>query len=143
MSACVPHKSRGSKPIKYLIVGGINTIFGYFASVGIYYALIPWLHTVFIVALINVICISFSFVTYKVFVFKSRGSWWGEYWRCYVVYGGSAVIGIVGLWFLVDGLHIPFWLAQAVLMFISIAVSYLGHDRYTFKNKEQDEQEAD
>lgn len=125
----------GEKSLRYLLVGAGNTAFGYVATVGLYYSLTPWLHLVMIMVLANVICISFSFVTYKLLVFRSGGAWWYEYLRCYVVYGGSAVIGILGLWILVDGWGIPFWLAQAALMVVTVVASYIGHDRFTFGNR--------
>ncbi|VVE01266.1 GtrA family protein [Pandoraea anhela] len=121
------------KMLRYLIVGGCNTAFGYFATVGLYYALRSHLHIVVIGAIANVVCITESFITYKFFVFNSRASWWREYLRCYVVYGGSALIGIAGLWLLVNVLGMPFWLAQGLLMVISVVISFAGHDRFTFK----------
>lgn len=127
--------------MRYLIAGGWNTAFGYFATVVLYYLLSMRLHIVAIGILANIICISMSFLTYKLFVFKSQGEWIREYFRSYVVYGGSAVIGISGLWFLVDMIGIPFWLAQAVLMVAGVIVSYVGHDKFTF-NKRQRQNES-
>jgi putative flippase GtrA len=123
------------KPLRYLVVGGFNTAFAYFATVGLYYSLSKWLHIVVIGVLANIICITVSFATYKIFVFRSGAGWLHEYLRSYVVYGGSAVIGIAGLWILVDGLGIEFWLAQGGLMIIGVVISYIGHDRFTFKNR--------
>jgi putative flippase GtrA len=101
----------------------------------LYYLLKHWLHLVVIAALSNVINVSFSFLTYKLFVFRSAGIWWQELFRSFIVYGGSALIGIIGLWALVDGLGVPFWLAQGSLMVISVLFSYVGHNRFTFKQK--------
>ncbi|PQV52516.1 GtrA family protein [Paraburkholderia sp. BL21I4N1] len=125
------------KMLRYLLVGGLNTAFGYFATVGLYYALRPHLHIVVIGVIANVICITESFITYKLFVFNSREPWLREYLRCYVVYGSSALIGIAGLWLLVNILGIPFWLAQGLLMSVSVAISYAGHDRFTFKKAQR------
>ncbi|KMY86521.1 hypothetical protein BUMB_03733c [Candidatus Paraburkholderia calva] len=122
-----------NKMLRYLFVGGLNTAFGYFATVGLYYLLRPHLHIVVIGLIANVICITESFTIYKLFVFNSREPWLREYLRCYVVYGTSALIGIAGLWLLVNVLGIPFWFAQGLLMGISVAISYAGHDRFTFK----------
>ena len=124
------------KPLAFLLVGAFNTAFGYFASVALYYALESYLHIVVIGLVANVICISVSFFMYKFFVFKSRNAWWTEYLRCYVVYGGSAVIGVAGLWLFVNIMNVPFWLAQGLLMGISVLASYIGHDKFTFKKLE-------
>lgn len=125
------------KMLRYVLVGGLNTAFGYFVTVGLYYTLKAHLHIVVIGVIANVVCITESFLTYKLFVFRSGASWWREYLRCYVVYGGSALIGIAGLWLLVDVVGIPFWLAQGLLMVVSVVISYAGHDRFTFKKVQQ------
>lgn len=125
----------GKKPFKYLLVGGVNTAFGYAVSVGLYYFLNRWLHLVVISVLSNVINVSFSFLTYKLFVFRSTGVWWHEYLRSFMVYGGSALIGVLGLWALVDGFGMPFWIAQGSLIVISVLFSYFGHNRFTFRQR--------
>jgi putative flippase GtrA len=121
------------KTLRYLLAGGFNTAFGYGVSVGLYYSLRPQLHVVAIGVIANIICITEAFVIYKLFVFESRASWLREYLRCYVVYGGSMLIGIAGLWLLVDALGTPFWLAQVLVMIVCVAASLIGHDRFTFK----------
>lgn len=132
-SAFTGDRETRKKMLRYLIVGGFNTVFGYFVTVGLYYTLRSHLHIVVIGVIANVVCITVSFMTYKLFVFNSSGSWWREYLRCYIVYGGSALIGIAGLWLLVNVLGVPFWLAQGLLMVISVVISFAGHDRFTFK----------
>lgn len=120
------------KPFTFLAVGAANTAFAYVVTTSLYYVLSPWLHIVAIAAIANVVCITEAFIAYKLFVFRSRGRWLAQYLRCYVVYGGNALIGIAGLWLLVDALGVPFWIAQGGLMIVGIAVSYAGHDRFTF-----------
>jgi putative flippase GtrA len=122
-----------SRKLRYLIAGGWNTVFGYFAGVALYYRLHEYLHLVVIAVLGNVIAITMSFLTYKLFVFRTKGHWLAEYLRAYIVYGGSAVVGVGMLWALVDGLAVPFWLAQGMVILITVLVSYLGHARFTFR----------
>jgi putative flippase GtrA len=119
--------------LRYLAVGGVNTAFGYCASLALYYGLRQWLHLIVIALIGNVICISFSFLTYKILVFKTQGQWLREYFRCYLVYGASMILGIALLWLMVDFLAVPFWLAQGLLLCCTICLSYLGHSRYSFK----------
>lgn len=122
----------GRKTFTFLAIGAGNTAFAYVATTALYYALAPWLHIVAIGVIANVVCITEAFIAYKLFVFRSRGRWLVQYLRCYVVYGGNALIGIAGLWLLVDAIRVPFWIAQGGLMIVGIAVSYAGHDRFTF-----------
>ena len=121
--------------LRYLAVGGVNTAFGYGASLALYYGLRQWLHLIVISIIANVVCITFSFLTYKVLVFQTQGQWLKEYFRCYVVYGASMVVGTVLLWIMVDFGAVPFWLAQGLLLCCTICLSYLGHSRYSFKGK--------
>ena len=123
------------RELRYLVVGGINTLFGYGLGVGLYLALSPMLHILVIGVIGSVIAITFSFTTYKLFVFGTRGHWLREYLRSYVVYGGTGVLGIRLVWVLVDGLRMPIWIAQGIAILLTVLVSYLGHARFTFRRR--------
>ena len=43
----------------------------------------------------SVVCITVSFVCHKLFVFKTRGNFLKEYFRAFVVYGGTSLVGFV------------------------------------------------
>ena len=83
--------------------------------------------------LANILNISMSFLTYKIFVFKTRGNWLSEYVRCYVVYGNIAIVGMLLIWLMVDFFMVPFWIAQALILLITVIISYVAHARFTFK----------
>jgi len=121
------------KPLRYLLAGGWNTIFGYATSVGLYALLADKLHITVIAAIANIFAITMSFLTYKLFVFKTSGNWLLEYGRSYIVYGGMAVFGIILIWIFVDVLKWQIWYAQALVILITVGVSYLGHKFFTFK----------
>lgn len=121
------------RELRYLLVGGFNTLVGYSLGVGLYLALSPILHILVIGVIGNILAITVSFTTYKCFVFRTSGHWLLEYLRSYVVYGGSAVIGIFLLWLLVDGLKLPIWYAQGITILLTIIFSYVGHAGYTFR----------
>ena len=123
------------RELRYLVVGGINTLFGYGLGVGLYLALSPMLHILVIGVIGSVIAITFSFTTYKLFVFGTRGHWLREYLRSYVVYGGTGVLCILLVWVLVDGLRMPIWIAQGIAILLTVLVSYLGHARFTFRRR--------
>jgi putative flippase GtrA len=122
-----------SQKLSYLLVGGVNTLFGYGVGVGIYMLLAENWHIFLIGVVSNVISISFSFVTYKLFVFKTRGNWFAEYLKAYLVYGGMAALGILFLWLFVDFLSIRIWLAQGMVILLTVVISYFGHKHFTFR----------
>lgn len=124
-----------SRKIRYFIAGGWNTLFGYFVSVLLYYLLRAHFNVVEIAVIGNVIAITMAFLIYKIFVFQTKGNWISEYLRAYVVYGGTAILGIGLLWILVDGLTLPFWIAQGLVIALTVVISYLSHSRFTFRQQ--------
>lgn len=124
-----------AKQARYLIVGGGNTAFGYGITVGLYYLLVHHLHIVVISLIANVIGITVSFITYKVFVFRTHGQWLREYLRAYVVYGFAALLSTALLWLLVNMAGIRIWIAQGVVVVLIVILSYLGHNFFTFARK--------
>lgn len=121
-----------SRRLRYIVAGGWNTAFGYCIGVGMYLLLATQLYIAEIAVLSNIVSITMSYTVYRLFVFRSRGPWLIEYLKCYVVYGGSALLSIALLWAFikVEGLNI--WIAQAGAITITVAVSYIGHSKFTF-----------
>lgn len=118
---------------RYLAVGGLNTLWGYCFSLAFYQMFHSCLHIIIIGVICNAVTISFSFIFYKLFVFRTKGRWLQEYARCYVVYGASAILGILAAWLMVDYFNIAFWLAQAIIIAVTVCFSYVGHSRFSFR----------
>ncbi len=125
-----------SRKLRYLAVGGANTAFGYAIGILAYKLLAPQFSVWTIGCVGNVLAITFSFATYKVFVFKTKGQWISEYFKAYLVYGSMALVGIVLLWLYVDVLYMTIWLAQGLVIVSTVFLSYVGHSRFTFGRKE-------
>ncbi len=121
-----------SRKLRYLLVGGLNTLFGYMVGVGVYNALTPDANIWTIGIVSNILSITFSFFTYKIFVFKTKGQWLREYLKCYLVYGTIALANIALLGLYVNGFGMSIWVSQALLIFSTTVFSYLGHARITF-----------
>lgn len=102
-------------------------------GLSLYYLLYDYLHLLVILVITNMLTISMSFFTYKLFVFKTTGNWLIEYVRCYVVYGGIALVGMLLIWIMVDFIEVPFWIAQALIVMVTVVLSYASHKRFTFK----------
>lgn len=128
------HKLFKSRKLKYLIVGGANTVFGYVVGVGLYELLTPLFSIWVIGAISNICAITFSFVSYKLFVFRTKGQWLCEYLKAYLVYGVMALVGVVLLWLYVDIFVFSIWLAQALVIISTVILSYIGHARITFRH---------
>jgi putative flippase GtrA len=79
--------------LRYLLVGGWNTVFGY-----LLYAAFTWILSrhlphgyIYAAILSNFIAISVAFLGYKWFVFRTSGNYLREWLRCFVVYGTAAL----------------------------------------------------
>ncbi len=123
---------RISQKHRYLIVGGWNTLFGYFCGVSLYYFFSKIASTIEVILAANVLSITMAFFTYKLFVFKTKGNWLKEYLKCYLVYGLISLVGILGLWTLVDLLKMKFWVAQGIIILFTIILSFFSHKNFTF-----------
>ncbi len=118
--------------MRYLLAGGWNTVFGYGVGVGLYTLLSNQLHVAVIASIANIFAITMSFLTYKLFVFKTTGNWLLEYGRSYLVYGSMALLSVVLLWVLVDYVGMNIWFAQALVSILTVGISYFGHKFFTF-----------
>lgn len=125
------------KTARYLLAGTANTFFGYFTSLGLYYSLSNKISLLAILGLASVLSITFSFLTYKLYVFKTSGNWLREYIKCYFVYGFTALFSTSFIWFLVEKNNVKFWMAQGLAIFLIVALSYLLHNKYTFSNSNE------
>jgi putative flippase GtrA len=122
--------------ILYLIVGGCNTLVGYSIGVGLYEAFGGNVSIVWIGVTSNILSITFSFLSYKILVFRTKGKWLSEYIKAFLVYGGIALLGVSSLWFFVDKMKISIWYSQALVMGVTVIISYIGHSRFTFRRRE-------
>jgi len=144
------------EPIRFLLAGGVNSLFGYLMfALGLYvlstplqsvgglvgrhfYLIIQWV--------MWVLSVPFGAFTLKHFVFRSQGSYRAQALRSYVVYFPAQLLAsalLVVFVLLVRAVfpalasaHFPLdlsvLLAQAGAILGSTAVSYFGHKYFTF-----------
>lgn len=125
-----------NEKIRYLAAGAWNTLFGYGLMIILFELLSSHLHLVVIAAISSFFSITVSFLTYKVFVFKTMGNWLSEWMRSFVVYGGATAFSIALLWLLVDAFGLNIYIAQAISTVLVVFASYIGHQKFTFKKNE-------
>lgn len=122
------------RPSRYLLAGLWNTAFSYVLVILLYEWLHVYLHTMIIGAVATVINVAQSFLVHKIFVFKTKGHWFQEIGKSYVVYGFVSAFGILLLWLLVDIVGLMIYLSQAVIMLTLAVISYIGHLKFTFRH---------
>lgn len=128
--------------VRYAFVGGFNAFFSYGT-----FALLNWSFRglgnysyMYAAVLANFLAISAAFLGYKWFVFRTRGNYLREWLRCFVVYGGSSLIGLAGLPVIVTILrHVlnrpeyASYLGAAIMMGVGVFSSFIGHRNFSFR----------
>ena len=121
------------KEIKFLIFGGLNTLFAYFSSLFIYYNFEKYLGLFLTLLVINIIDISFSFVVLKIYVFKSKGRWLAQYLRSYITYANIFILNILLLFLFLKVFYIPFYISSFLVIVLCTSVSYILNLKFTFR----------
>jgi len=124
-----------NRGIRYLLVGGWNTMFGYGVFALLYFLLSVRIHYVIIAIISNIIAITMAYAGYKLFVFKTKGNYLSEYLKFHVVYGFSMILGLALLPLFVEFLKLNVYLAQAIATLACISVSFIGHRNFSFKKR--------
>lgn len=134
--------------LRFLMAGASNTLFGMadtFLFTWIFVRLRPdHAATMTSVAALVAMCINItvSFLTYKWFVFHTKGNYWREYSRSFVVYVPSLLLSTFAVGPLAALLS--HWLprpalapyaAQTCIIAIAIVPQFLGHKNITFRKK--------
>ena len=129
-----------SEKARFLVVGGINTVvayglfvlfqltvgdtIGYFGSLYLSYAL----------------AILLAFVLHRRFTFQVRGQRMIvlDFLRFISVYAVTIVINTVALPLLVEVVGLHPVLAQALCVLVAMAISFVGHKRFSFRRSASD-----
>ena len=128
---------------RYLAVGIWNTAFAY-ASFALFTALLDrympasYMAGAVLSALLN---ITVAFLGYKWFVFKTKGNYIREWWRCLMIYSGSIILGLALLpptvlvvGYITGNQRAAPYIAGAFLMGVQVILSFLGHKKFSFKS---------
>jgi putative flippase GtrA len=121
--------------VAFVIVGGVNTVVGlaWFAlfdvTIGRHAG---YMYTLGAAHVASVLC---AFVLYRRFVFRVRGHMWLDLGRFEVVNLTSLGINAVLLPILVEVFHLAPLVAQVLITFVTMVVSYIGHRDFSFRRR--------
>jgi len=118
---------RDSRLFKFLLVGGLNTLFGYSLFAVLIYAGLHYTVAVFIGTIIGVV---FNFKTTGKLVFKSHDN--SLIWKFFGVYGVIYLLNIIGL-YLLEKISIDIYIAGMILILPMALVSFGLNKRFVFK----------
>ncbi|WP_047488923.1 GtrA family protein [Terriglobus sp. TAA 43] len=132
--------------VRFLLVGVCNTLFGYVcyaAFVAVYKHFLPQHMLYLTVDLASITAtplgVTFSFLTYKFFVFKTKGNYLREWLRCLMVYGAASLPNLI-LLPLVTKLLMTVQAARGVAPYLAGAIvmggvalfTYVAHKKFSF-----------
>jgi putative flippase GtrA len=135
----------GDQRIRFLAVGATNTVVGYLlflAFNALVFERVPFGYLASLV-LSYAIAIVLAFFLYRRFVFVVRGNLLVDLLRFVSVYLVGIGINLVALPLLVELVHLPPFLAQAVILVVTTVVSYLGHRYFSFRRRATTAAETD
>lgn len=122
-----------NQKIRFLLVGGFNTVLAYSVFVGLYQ--LAGLN--YNLALITqyFITVNVSFFTMRYYVFQSNGVLKTEYFKAWMVYIGMYFFNAFALNFFVLVLSLGPVIGQAMYLVISTIVTYILHKYFSFREK--------
>jgi putative flippase GtrA len=124
---------RLGKPLRFLMVGGVNTAFGLAC-----YPLLLWtvpLHYMVALGVAQVVCLCFAFTTYKLAVFRTRGNLLSEFGAFASFYLANYAANWLALPLLVEVGGVPPIAAQTGFTILVIVGSWYWHNRVTFRER--------
>lgn len=132
---------RFPQKIRFLLVGGFNTVFAYLVLNLLNVFFTKVFQDVFSkvvianIALIlqYILTVNFSFITMRYYVFQSHGNWYKEWLKAWSVYLMLYLINAPVLSFMIGILGWSTWVAQGVYLIFSTIVTFLLHKYYSFR----------
>lgn len=117
----------------FLIVGSYNTIFGYLLFCLLQIFLQNHFHYLIILSISHFISVVNSFISFKIFVFRTTGNWLFEYLKVNLVYLFYLLNNFWLLWLLVDIFNCNKFLSQLVSIIILTITTYFLHKNFVYK----------
>lgn len=119
--------------VRYLLVGGYNTAVGYGVFAALYLLFGDRIPYVVIAAVSNVVGVLNAFVAYRLLVFNVRGNVVRDLVRFSSVYVAAFLLNLAFLPVAVEVLGLRPLIAQGVVLFLTVVVSYVGHKHFSFR----------
>jgi putative flippase GtrA len=126
--------------VRFVLAGALNTAFGLAAYPVLFYLLMPFrLHYMVVLAITQVTCVIFSYLTNKFLVFRTVGNYLRESGKFALFHLSYFLINLIVLPLLVEGGGMsPVW-GQTLFAVAVIITSYFWHSSITFAAKRTDD----
>ena len=122
------------RPLRYLIIGGWNTVFGVAFFTFLYLVFGDVLGYIAVLTIAQIVAVIQSHATQRIFVWKSHGHYFGELARFSAVYVGIYVANVLLLVLSADVLGLPVLPAQWVIGLSLVIPAYFVQRSWAFRS---------
>jgi putative flippase GtrA len=127
-----PQRLRG-RPLRYIIVGGWNTVFGVLFFTLLYLAVGTSLGYVLVLAIAQFVAVLQAHLTQRLLVWRSRASYVPELLRFSVIYAVGYLVNVALLALCLHAFHSPVLPTQWCIAAILLAPMYLLQRAWAFR----------
>ena len=132
MMKAMPERLRG-RPLRYLIVGGWNTVFGVLFFTALYLVVGKQLGYALVLAIAQIGAVLQSHLTQRWLVWRSRAPYMGELMRFSVIYGLTYVVNLGALALCLHLFHSPVLETQWCIAAVLLLPAYLLQRAWAFR----------
>jgi putative flippase GtrA len=121
------------EPVRFVLVGGINSAFSFLLFAGLQTALQDHVHYLWVLSVTTAIGILEAYLLQRWITFRASGHWWADLARFSSVYLVAFVANLGLLPLLVEVVGVPVLPAQAIIMVANAVCTYLAHRLFSFR----------
>lgn len=126
-----------NKKIRYVLVGGFNTAFGYIVFYSNYIVLSKYINYILIVLLSHLISAIVAFILYRHFVFKNHNPIIPSFLKFNLSLTSQLILNLGITIFLVELAHIRVEISQFISVILSAIFGYFAHNHFSFRKKNE------
>lgn len=121
-----------SRKVRFLAIGAWNTLFGYLSFYVLFLIVADRLHYLFVALIAHFVAVTQSYFTQRRLVFLSNAPIAREFLRFNTSHIGTLLFGLLAMSLLVETVGLSPLAAQAIIIVMSMILSYLLHSRFSF-----------
>jgi putative flippase GtrA len=118
--------------VRYVAVGAYNTAFGY-SLFALAHIAFPHVHYLITLLACHVIGILNAYTGYRLLVFRPEGRVIRDGLRFSIVYSAALPVNLVVLPLLVETAGLGVLVSQALIVVVTVIVTYVVHNNFTFR----------
>jgi putative flippase GtrA len=123
--------------VRYILVGAVNTLFGFLFFVGSYLLLKDYAHYLVIFLFVQVVAVTFSHFMQRKIVWKSNAVYFPELMRFSLTYVFAAILNVGLLWLSQEFFSQTVLLSQFIIGTLLIPVMFLFQKYWTFHSRHE------